>query len=160
MITGLLHTPEYARRSLGRVSGDQSLTVAKRLERQAILYDETKSFVFLLTEAAVRWPLCPPAIMAIQLDRLVSVSLLPNVSLEIIPFASEVPEAPLNTFTVYDDRLVTAETIAGLVLMRDPRDVALHLEMFDFFQEHALPGDRMRDLLGQIAGEFRTRARA
>jgi transcriptional regulator with XRE-family HTH domain len=158
MITGLLHTPEYAKRSLERVSGDQSVTVAKRLERQAVLYDEIKSFSFLLTEAAVRWPLCPPSVMAIQLDRLVSVSTLPSVTIEIIPFASEVPGGPLNTFTVYDDRLVTAETIAGMVVMRDPRDVALHLEMFEFFQGHALSGDRARDLLGQIADEFRTRA--
>jgi len=158
MITGILHTPEYARHSLRRTSGDQSLTIAKRLERQAILYDDTKSFSFLFTEAAVRWPLCPPQVMAIQLDRLVSVSTLPKVTIEIIPFTAEVPEAPLSTFTVYDDQLVTTETIAGLVLMRDPRDVALHLEMFEFFQEHALSGHRARDLLGQIADEFRRRA--
>jgi hypothetical protein len=159
MITGLLHTPEYAKTSLGRTVADQSLTVGRRLERQAILYDETKSFYFLLTEAAARWQLCPPAVMAVQLDRLISVSRLPNVQMSLIPLASETPEAPLNSFTVYDDRIATAETIGGLVVMRDPRDVAIHLEAFAFFEQYAVFGDHTRSLLAEIADDFRRQAR-
>jgi len=157
MITGLLHTPAYARRSLSRFPGDQSETIARRLERQAVLQDESRSFCFVLTEAAIRWSLCPPTEMAEQLDHLVSVSLKPNVTVGIVPLAAEVPGTPLNTFTVYDDRLVTVETIGGLVVMHDPRDVALHLEVFEFFRGHAVADSGARAVIRQIADDFRAR---
>jgi transcriptional regulator with XRE-family HTH domain len=144
MITGLLHLPEYAARSFGTTAGDQTQAIARRLDRQKVLRDDTKSFIFLLTEAAVRWPLCPPSVMASQVDRLISVSQFPTVTMGIIPFTTEVPDSPLNTFTVYDDRIVTAETVGGLVVMRDPRDVVLHLEAFAFFHRYALLDDDAR----------------
>jgi transcriptional regulator with XRE-family HTH domain len=59
MITGLLATPEYIRASLGHTPGDSSKTVARKLERQAVLYDTTKHFTFLLTEQAARWAIVP-----------------------------------------------------------------------------------------------------
>ncbi len=102
MITGLLATPDYVRASLADVPGDQSKTIAKKLERQHVLYDSAKSFTFVLTEQAVRWPLLPPVAMAVQLDQLASVSRIPSVRLGVIPLGGHIPEKPLNTFTVYD----------------------------------------------------------
>lgn len=59
MVTGLLATPAYVRASLARSPGDHSKTIAKKLERQAVLHDVSKRFTFLLTEQAVRWPILP-----------------------------------------------------------------------------------------------------
>lgn len=56
MVTGLLATPDYVRASIADVPGDQSRTIAKKLERQQVLYNPAKSFTFVLTEQAVRWP--------------------------------------------------------------------------------------------------------
>ena len=39
MITGLLQTPEYARASLANFPGDRPQAIAKRLDRQAKLYN-------------------------------------------------------------------------------------------------------------------------
>lgn len=50
MITGLLATPDYVHASLEHVPGEVSETVARKLERQAVLQDATKKFTFLLTE--------------------------------------------------------------------------------------------------------------
>jgi transcriptional regulator with XRE-family HTH domain len=97
MITGLLATPDYVRASIADVQGDQSKTIAKKLERQSVLVDPEKKFTFLLTEQAARWPLLPPMGMAMQLDRLVSVSRIPNVRLGVIPLSGHIPERPLNT---------------------------------------------------------------
>lgn len=44
MITGLLATPEYIRASLSHTPGDPSKTITRKLERQAVLYDTTKTF--------------------------------------------------------------------------------------------------------------------
>ncbi|MBT8227473.1 MAG: helix-turn-helix domain-containing protein [Dactylosporangium sp.] len=158
MITGLLHIPEYARRSLGNVSGDLTPTISRRLERQKILNDETKRFVFLVTEAALRWALCPPATMAKQVDHVASMSRRPNIVIGVIPLGAEVPDTPLNTFTIYDARLVTAETIGGLIIMRDPRDVELHLESFFSFEQHAVCGLRADEIMRRIVDDFRARA--
>jgi transcriptional regulator with XRE-family HTH domain len=156
MITGLLQTPEYARASLANFPGDHPEAVAKRLDRQARLYDGNKSFTFVLTEAAARWQLCEPRVMAVQMGRLASLSELPNVRLGIIPLDTFVPDGPLNTFTVYDERLATAETFGGVIMMRDPRDVAYHLQLFTFFQQYAAFGDEARSLLASYADTFKS----
>lgn len=154
MITGLLQTPEYARASLANFPGDHPQAIAKRLDRQASLYNPVKRFTFVLTEAAVRWQLCEPRIMAVQIGRLISLSELSNIRLGIIPLDTYVPDGPLNTFTVYDDRIATAETFGGVIMMRDPRDVRYHLELFAFFEQHALFDALGRERLESYAQAF------
>jgi hypothetical protein len=160
MITGLLQTPEYARASMTSFPGDHHQAIARRLERQAALYNPAKRFTFILAEAAVRWQLCDPRVMAVQADRLASLSELPNVTIGVIPLDSRVADGPLNTFTVYDERIATAETFTGVIMMRDPRDVAYHLELFAFFERYAVTGDAARALLGSCAQRFRDLAAA
>lgn len=155
MITGLLQTPEYARASMANFPGDHPLAVAKRLDRQAALYNPAKRFTFILTEAAVRWQLCEPPVMAVQMGRLASLSELPNIRLGLIPLDTYVPDGPLNTFTVYDDRIATAETFGGVIMMRDPRDVTNHLELFAFFERYAVFNNDVRALLESYAQAFR-----
>jgi len=155
MITGLLQTPEYARASLAYFPGDHQHTIARRLERQSALYDPAKRFTFILTEAAVRWQVCQPQVMALQVDHLASLSELPNITIAVIPLDSHVPDPPLNTFTVYDERIVTAETFTGVIMMRDPRDVVRHLELFAFYERYAVTGGEARALLESWARGFR-----
>ncbi len=155
MITALISTPEYIRASLAHIPGDTSKATAKKLERQAVLYDTAKKFTFVLTEAAVRLPLGSPALMALQLDRLTSLSYLSNIMLGVIPVTERPPRGPLNTFTIYDERLVTAEIFTGAVVMRDPRDVAFHIDLFKRFSDIALFGDDARERLTEWATGFR-----
>ena len=155
MITGLLQTPEYARASLANFPGDHPQAIAKRLDRQASLYNPAKRFTFVLTEAAVRWQLCEAGVMAVQMGRLASLSELSNIHLGIIPLGKYVPDGPLNTFTVYDERIATAETFGGVIMMRDPRDVAYHLDLFAFFERYAVFGGEARALLESYAETFR-----
>ncbi|SFC72604.1 Helix-turn-helix domain-containing protein [Streptomyces aidingensis] len=123
MITGLLATPDYIRASLSHSPGDISRTVTKKLERQAVLYEQSKKFIFLLTEQAVRWNIVPAAATMVQLDRLSTLSRLPHVTLGVIPLGAQIPRGPLNTFTIYDNRLATAEIFTGRIIFQDPRDV-------------------------------------
>ncbi|MEV8015082.1 helix-turn-helix transcriptional regulator [Streptomyces sp. NPDC086554] len=154
MVTGLLASSEYVRASIADVPGDQSKTIAKKLERQGVLYDSSKSFTFLLTEQAVRWPLLPPLAMAMQLDRLASVSRIPTVRLGIIPLSGYIPERPLNTFTVYDRRLATVETSTGAMVFRDHRDVTAYLDDFRSYERYAVFGEEARRLLAEWSETF------
>jgi hypothetical protein len=83
---------------------------------------------------------------------------LPNIQLGIIPLARYVPDGPLNTFTVYDQRIATAETFGGVIMMRDPKDVTYHLELFDFFERYATFGSEARAMLESYAEAFRAAA--
>lgn len=147
MITGLLSTPEYIRASLAHIPGDHSKAVAKKLERQEVLYDRSKRFTFILTEQAVRWPLVSPDALAVQIDRLISLTHLPNLRLGVIPLGPATAPGPLNTFTVYDDRIATVEVSTGVLVLRDPRDVRAHLQEFAVYEELALFGEPAREYL-------------
>ncbi len=155
MITGLLATPEYIRASLEYSPGEISKTVARKLERQAVLYDTAKHFTFLLTEQAVRWAVVPPAAMAVQIDRLASLSHLPNVRIGLIPMGTVMSRGPMNTFTVYDDRLATVETFTGRTVFRDSRDISEHLEVFGRYEQISRFGDAARSLLQEWANLYR-----
>lgn len=156
MITGLLQTPEYARASLASLPGDHTHALMRRFERQSILYDTGKNFTFLLTEQALRWPLCQRGEMSVQLERIAALAELPNVRIGVLPLDSEtVPEGPLSTFTIYDQTLATVETFTGALLIRSAQDVALYVETFALFEEHALFGSAARDFVRQAAETFR-----
>ncbi|GAA2459601.1 hypothetical protein GCM10010433_72300 [Streptomyces pulveraceus] len=156
MVTGLLATPEYIRASLGHSPVDTSKTIAKKLDRQAVLYDKRKRFTFLLSEQAVRWAVVPRAAMAVQIDRLVSLSHLSNVRIGVIPLGTVVGRGPMNTFTVYDQRLATVETFTGRIVFQDARDIAEHLEVFGLYERNALFGEEARALLGEWATAYRS----
>ncbi|GEC09519.1 hypothetical protein SSP24_71740 [Streptomyces spinoverrucosus] len=156
MLTALLSTPEYIRASLAHIPGDHSRAVARKLERQEVLYDRRKKFTFIVTEQAARSPFVSPDAMAVQLDRLASLTHLPNVRLGVLPIETRLPGCPLNTFTVYDERLATVETTAGVMVFRDPRDVRMYLDEFAGYDERALFGEAARERLAEWATAFRS----
>jgi transcriptional regulator with XRE-family HTH domain len=133
MVPGLLQVADYARRvmSQGNPSDQADIAgaVAKRMERQTILYDQTKTFEFIITEGALRWRPGPPDMMRAQLDRLVSVASLPNVELGVIPLEGEAPDAYLHPFVIFelaDDPLVTVETYSAEIQVNDPQGVEVY----------------------------------
>ncbi|ORT54047.1 helix-turn-helix transcriptional regulator [Streptomyces sp. CB03238] len=155
MVTGLLATPEYVRASLAHVPGDHSKAIAKKMERQSVLYDTSKRFTFILTEQAARWPFLPAPAMAMQIDRLTSISLLPNIRLGVIPIDGHLPVCPLNTFTIYDARIATVETSTGAMVFRHHRDVSAYLNEFSQYEGLALFGEHARERLAEWASRYR-----
>ncbi len=160
LITGLLQIPEYMRAAMSTpiepAAGDVSRAIALKLERQAVLHDKTKNFEFLLTESAIRWQLCEPSVMAVQIDRLVSLSQLANIRIGVLPLSARVRDGAYHTFVTYDRRLVTIELFTGQLVLRDPKDIDLYQALFKFFGVHALWADEARSVLTTLANAFRT----
>ncbi|MFE2378306.1 helix-turn-helix domain-containing protein [Streptomyces sp. NPDC059398] len=157
--TALLHVRAYAEQTLSKtVSSDPARDVQRavqaRMERQTVLDDRSRSFAFLLTEQAVRWRRATPAAMSAQCAHMADVSLKPNVEIAIVPQSAEVPGTPLNVFVIYDDRLVTVELFSGEVVMRDPRDISQHLDLFDLFLSHALRDAEATAFLRNASDDF------
>jgi hypothetical protein len=78
----------------------------------------------------------------------------PNIEIAVIPLNAEISNAPLNTFVIYDNRLVLVEVFSGEISLTDPKDIAHHVDLFEFFYRHALTGDRARSVLLSARDDF------
>jgi transcriptional regulator with XRE-family HTH domain len=159
MIPGLLQTAEYARHALtlANVSGqsDVAAAVATRMRRQEILFDQSKSFEYVLPESALSFRLTDdPAVARAQADRLLSVDTLANVSIGIVPTTVPAPILPA-AFTLYEipgGPVVVVETLTHEVVMGDERDVVLYREAFARLREVSVTSDEAHRLIRASAG--------
>lgn len=157
LIPGLLQTPEYIRAILSRHDlGEDVLTrtISARIERQQALYDSTKELHFIITEPVLRWRIVSAARMAEQVDRLASLSRLPNIDIRIVPLLERQQDVANHAFVIRDDRTVTVETVHAEIVVTDPRDVSLYVHKFEGFASMALSGDAMRAMLEGIRDEL------
>ena len=91
--SGMLQTPEYATQVLtptvrGRAARNIERTVEARLRRQEALRDESRTFMFVMTEQAVRWQCAAAEVMAAQCAHMAAVAEQPNATVGIIPNCS------------------------------------------------------------------------
>ena len=158
LIPGLLQIGPYmsAVLSMDNPERDEvARVVEERQQRTAALADDSRQFVLITTESALRWRVADNQVMSDQLDHLLSVSSMPNVRLGVVPLAVRAHEVPLTSFCLYDDRLCTVETFSGEVIFRDPRDVAIHQKTFRRFEELAVFDDSARAVLGTVGMQYR-----
>jgi hypothetical protein len=162
LIPGLLQTPDYARyraleavRVHGTAADKVDEMVAARMRRQEVLYASGKQFEFLVLEAAFRYLLCPPDVMAGQLDRLQTVIGLPNVRFGIIPPARELTVCPMIGFLMVDDVVVT-ESFTSADTLRDA-EAAKYGEIMDAMWPDAVEGEDARHLIASAVEDLRSR---
>lgn len=159
-IPGLLQTAEYARvrfaQSIAvfKVRNDINEAVQARVKRQEILYRPDKRFHFILTEAALRYRLCPPEVMLGQLDRLVSFSALPNVRLGIIGFETAYVVAPAHGFWLLDQERVMVETFSAELNLAQPQEIELYGSIFDTLAAVASYGRAARPIITRVIDDL------
>ncbi|MCY9784141.1 helix-turn-helix domain-containing protein [Nocardiopsis sp. EMB25] len=155
-VPGLLQTAEFTRRIYGFTLEGEKLVAAMRAlqQRQNVLYDQDKSFTFILTEQALRWRLAPNPVMAAQLHHIASLSTLSNVTVGIIPWSAEVEEAPLHGFEIFDDRLVTVGLKTATISFTEPTDIKRYVDLFDSWKQSAALNDDAREHLSRIARDY------
>jgi hypothetical protein len=91
MVSGMLQTADYARHVFLRYAEHQNSVrdteeaVSSRMKRQEWLYRPGKRLHVLMWEAALRTLICPPQVLAAQLDRLAGVIGMDTVILGIVP---------------------------------------------------------------------------
>ncbi|SHL76295.1 helix-turn-helix domain-containing protein [Streptomyces yunnanensis] len=145
-IPGLFQTADYARclfianAEFRRTPRDTDEAVRARIQRQEALYEAGRSFRFLLWEAALYAQVCPREVMAAQLDRLCGLIGVGTVELGIIPFTAPLQRTPAHGFWIYDDRLVTVETINAELWLDDQENIDLYTRAWDWLNESAVYG--------------------
>jgi transcriptional regulator with XRE-family HTH domain len=156
MVPGLLQIADYARRVIETAyqPGEVARAVAARLERQSILYDQTKRFDFLITEAALRWWPGPAAMMQAQLDRLISVASLPNVTLAVAP-QGEAQIPYLHPFVIWEleeETIVSVETYSAELWVREAADVTRYREVWGRASQGAVGPSRLAEMATELRG--------
>ena len=131
---------------------DVDSAVEARMRRQEALYDRSKTFEFVITEAALRLLPCPPQVMLGQLDRLLSLD-LDNVTLGIIPLGVELAVVPYTDFLMLDDQAIVENSGAEDKIGED--ESAVYARIFDELMAEAVTGDEARRLIAAAAADLR-----
>lgn len=166
VVPGLLQTAEYARRaiSMGHLSSSVDAiaeSLAGRLRRQLVVYEEERRFDFVITESALRWRPGPAKLLLAQLDRVATLSTLDNVSIGVIPLDTEAATFCGHSFVIYDDHhneqdpFVEVETIHANLIVNDATHVRLYQERWSLLCDMALFGEDARALLADRAAAIR-----
>ncbi|MFF8595916.1 helix-turn-helix domain-containing protein [Streptomyces sp. NPDC015220] len=161
VVPGLLQTPEYARAvTRAAVDGldDERLDalVEVRLARQDVLRaDPPLELNAVLDEAVLRREVGGPEVMARQLERLTEAARLPQVRLQVLPFAAGAHIGITGPFVVFsfsntsDLDVVVLDHLTSSLYLDRKEDLEAYTEAFDALRFHALSTE---DSLDFIAG--------
>jgi hypothetical protein len=153
-IPGLLQVQGYVRarmeenvRLYGADPNEVDAAATARIKRQEVLYDNTKRFEFVLTEACLRLVVCPVDVMSAQLDRLLGLATgsLTNVTLGIIPFGVPLSITPQSSFILFDD-MAAVETLVGDTFHHGT-EAATYAAAMDELMSEAWTGEDARRLI-------------
>lgn len=161
-VPGALQIPPYASRvlELADVSGRGGIpqAVAERMNRQAILFDSSRSFEYVLTEGALRCRFGPPEVMRAQAEKIISMMTQPNVSVSVIPFAATPTALFVSGFVIYDltdGPMVLVEVLTRELQLRTAWDVRTYEEAFARLRGAAVPGEAAEALIRDCMAESR-----
>lgn len=161
-VPGLLQTPDYARYMLmddptPGIATDVDDAVAARMLRQQVLYGTGRKFHFVITEAAMRYLLCPPEVMVGQLDRLVSAATMRSIHFGVIPSSARYGTAtPGHGFVIHDEAQVNVETLTAQLTITEPSEISIYLNIFSDLAGLAVYGSQARAVIARVLAEMST----
>jgi transcriptional regulator with XRE-family HTH domain len=159
-IPGLLQTAAYSAESMTywsrllKLPDDRQAATAARLERQRVLRSGDHRFVFLLAEQTLRTRIGTVETMVEQLDRVLGVMALTNVSIGIIPAAAGLGAHTQTAFWIFDDDLVKVETLTAALDITRPDEIEIYATVFDQMRQAARYGRSAKTLILRARDEL------
>jgi DNA-binding XRE family transcriptional regulator len=165
-VPGLLQTDDYMRAvvrgaHLEESSDEVGRRVRLRMARQILLTRDSPPRLWaVVDEAALRRPVGGKEVMRGQLERLIEATKLPNVTLQILPFASGAHPAMVGSFSVLrfpDEELpdiVYLEHLTSALYLNKPDEVDQYLHVMESICVRAAAPDQTVELLDQILAEL------
>jgi len=157
LVPGLLQTEDYMRAVIRAIRPDHgeddvNKRVAGRVARQKMLTDiQPPEYWAIIDEAVLHRTVGGPAIMRAQLLRLIEVSDLPHVTLQVVPFGAGAHAGMENPFLILgfpepaDPDVVYVENTTTGSYLEEPSDVYRYTLMFDHLRASALnPAETLR----------------
>ena len=171
VVHGLLHTADYARAnhesSMPRLSPDQiDLQIEAKLTRQRIL---TRSlpphFAVVLDESALHRMVGGRRVMAAQLTKLLEMSALPNVMVQILPYETGAHPALESNFTILKlpdqaPDVVFVEGMIGSTYLERDEDLKRYRAIFSKLQSIAANPKDSAELIARNLRSYEERLEA
>jgi transcriptional regulator with XRE-family HTH domain len=164
VVPGLLQTERYARAMYGSPDGSYSPErreelVQVRLTRQRILTrPDPPDYRAILDEAVLRRSVGGPGVMRDQYGHLIEASRLPNVTLQVVPFAAGAHNAAGSNFVILEfsgqaPEVVYTEGLFGWLYLERAVDVKRYHEVFASVRRQALDEEESRMFLTTMMSE-------
>ncbi|MET7605414.1 helix-turn-helix transcriptional regulator [Streptomyces avermitilis] len=166
-VPGLMQTEEYARvvlksGAIGQTRPeDVDRYVALRMQRQELLTRENAPRIWaVMDETALRRPVGGPEVMRAQIDKLLEVTKLAHVTLQVIPFSSGPHPGTYGPFVLFRfampelPDMVYSEYLTGAVYLDARAEVATHLEVMDRMATQAATAHRTKEILMDLRKEL------
>ncbi|MFJ8794602.1 helix-turn-helix domain-containing protein [Streptomyces sp. NPDC102462] len=163
VIPGMLQTADYARAIFLRYAElhgstrDTDEAVRARVRSQEWLYAAGRKFHALVWEAALHALVCPPSVLAAQLDRLAGVIGMDTVELGIVPLRASLKVPAANGFWILDERLVVAEDWHAELWIDDADSIATYLRVWKTLQKSAVYGADAQGVVNAARRTLNTR---
>jgi transcriptional regulator with XRE-family HTH domain len=162
-VPGLLQVDEYARAMYEITAGDDDVErkVSARMQRQELLRRRPPVVLSaVLNEAVLRRPIGGPAVMARQLDHLVRASELPNVTVQVLPFAAGGHPAMTTPYVIVefaeaaDDPVVYLDNLSHGQAFTDPEYVERYTLVHQKLRDSALSPEASAALISTASRNF------
>jgi transcriptional regulator with XRE-family HTH domain len=158
VVPGLLQTPDYARAILRSAVPPWAPKIVdervkQRLARQQLLTSGSPRFEAVLDESVLHRIVGDPGVMIAQLERLLEMSELPNVTIRIVPYDVGAVPSPVNKFIILRFPLpevadiVLIEALTGDDYLDEPEDVETYSATFYALMDLAANADVTRAMI-------------
>ena len=165
LVPGLLQTDDYIRAVVHDASLEPSEDVGRRVRlrmaRQTVLTREHPPRLWaVVDEAALRRPVGGREVMRGQLERLIAATKLPNVTLQILPFAGGAHPAMVSAFSIlrFADRelpdVVYLEHLTNAVYLDKREEVERYLDVMELLCVASEPPARTVELLTRFLDQL------
>jgi hypothetical protein len=164
-VNALFQTEDYARAvtRLGHQaapSGEIEHRVALRLKRQDLLARPSQPRIWsVMDESVLRRPVGGPPVLRAQLQRLIEVSALPHVTMQVVPFARAGHAGESGSFTLLRFEgpdlpdVVYIEQLTSAIYLEQRPDVEHYMEVMDQLSGKALTPAATTRFIERIAQE-------
>lgn len=161
IVPGLLQTAPYAHATIDAISmtadtRSVDVLVEVRMARQSVLTRrEPLEMWAVIHESALRSRTVQPLVMRDQLQRLLDLQKLPQISIQVLPLEAAPHPGMLGPFTVIgfpetaDLDVVMVESLTSTIYMEDPAEVSTYGAAFERLRAAALPFDESADLIAR-----------
>ncbi|MBT2471571.1 helix-turn-helix transcriptional regulator [Streptomyces sp. ISL-66] len=155
-VNGMLQTADYARHifqhyeTLQNSPRDTDDAVRVRMQRQSWLYQPGNRLNLLMWEGALRAQLCPPTVMAAQLDRLLGAIGMDTLNLGVVPFGASLRLPPGNPFWIFDSRLAITDDWDAERWLDDSHAVATYQRVWATLNRSAVFGAEAQQVIAQV----------
>jgi transcriptional regulator with XRE-family HTH domain len=165
-VNGLLQTEDYTRALIDGINPEttesvrEKLVVLRQKRMKTLLRDDAPNLVAVLDEMVISRIVGSPAVMASQIEHLLHMSDLPNVSILIVPRSVGAYPGMEGSFFVLefpeneDLDVVFTEGIAGSFFLERPEAVRTYKTRFSTVVQRSLAPEESRKLLKKTVKEF------